>query len=110
MESKETKERTVFTLQTARRWEFALEEEPDKVYSLPALDALSYEEGEKMRELGKIEKLTKQGPEIKAFILRHCPALEEKNLGDMQYYVIFNAWALSEGENKLGESKASRNS
>ena len=32
------------------------------------------------------------------------------NLGDMEYYEIFNAYGLSEGKEKLGESGASLNS
>ena len=80
------------------------------VYELPPLSALSFEEADLMTRLSDEKKITKQGPMVRDFILRHVPALKDLNLGDMVYYDIFNRYGLSQGKDKLGESKASRNS
>lgn len=102
--------KTTFTLKRRTDWQFSLEDDPKKVYTLPALSGLSYEEADRMKKIGSMDKIAEQGPLIKAFILTYAPELEEMGLGDMEYYEIFNAYGLSEGKNKLGESEASRNS
>lgn len=99
-----------FTLKKPKVFRFALEDEPEKVYELPPLKSLGYEEAQIMADLGDETKISKQGPKIRKFILDHCPELEKKNIADMEYYEIFNAYAMSEGASKLGESEASRNS
>lgn len=99
-----------FTLKKRRDWSFALEDDPKKVYTLPALSGLSYQEAEKMKKIGEITDITEQGPLIKEFILSYAPDLADKGLGDMEYYEIFNAYGLSEGREKLGESGASQSS
>ena len=103
-------EKAAFTLKKRKDWSFALEDEPKKIYTLPALSGLSYEEAERMKKIGSIDNITEQGPLIKEFILSYAPELEEKDLGDMEYYEIFNAYGLSEGREKLGESTASQSS
>lgn len=100
----------VFTLKKRQRFQFALEEDPGKVYSLPPLSSLSFEDAQLMAKLGDETTIVKQGEKIKKFILGKCPELEGKGLEDMEFYEIFNAYAMSEGNDKLGESKASRNS
>ena len=99
-----------FTLRRRKNWIFVLEDEPEKEYFLPALSGLSYDEAEKMKKIGSMDNIVKQGPMIKEFILSYAPDLAKKDLGDMEYYEIFNAWGLSEGRNKLGESEASQSS
>jgi len=99
-----------FTLKKRKDWSFALEDEPGKVYTLPALSGLSYEEADRMQKIGQLKDVTEQGPMIKAFILKYAPELEDKGLGDMEYYEIFNAYGMSEGREKMGESAASRRS
>lgn len=99
-----------FTLKKRKDWSFALEDDPKKIYVLPALSGLSYEEAEKMKKIGSMTSITEQGPLIKEFILSYAPELAAKDLGDMEYYEIFNAYGLSEGREKLGESSASQNS
>jgi hypothetical protein len=99
-----------FTLKKRKDWSFSLEDYPDKVYTLPALSGLSYEEAERMKKIGSMTEITEQGPLVKEFILSYAPDLAEKGIGDMEYYEIFNAYGLSEGKEKLGESKASQNS
>ena len=103
-------EKAAFTLKKRKDWCFALEDEPKKIYTLPALSGLSYEEAERMKKIGSIDNITEQGPLIKEFILSYAPELEEKDLGDMEYYEIFNAYGLSEGREKMGESTASQSS
>ena len=99
-----------FTLKKRKDWSFALEDDPKKIYTLPALSGLSYEEAEKMKKIGSMTDITEQGPLVKEFILSYAPDLNDKGLGDMEYYEIFNAYGLSEGKDKAGESGASRNS
>jgi hypothetical protein len=99
-----------FTLKKRKDWAFALEDEPKKIYTLPALSGLSYEEAERMKKIGSMTDITEQGPLIKEFILSYAPDLKEKDLGDMEYYEIFNAYGISEGKEKLGESAASQSS
>ena len=100
----------VFTLKKKKVFRFALEEEPEKVYELPPLNSLDFDEAQLLTELGDETKVSKQGPKIKDFILNHCPGLADKDVSDMEYYEIFNAYATSEGNAKLGESQASPNS
>ena len=99
-----------FTLKKKTGWTFSLDTDESKVYTLPALSGLSFDEAEKMKQIGSMTEITEQGPLIKEFILSYAPELAEKGLGDMEYYEIFNAYGLSEGKEKLGESKASHNS
>lgn len=99
-----------FTLKKRRDWSFALEDDPKKVYTLPALSGLSYAEADRMKQIGSMTEISEQGPLIKEFILSYAPELADKGLGDMEFYEIFNAYGLSEGKEKLGESAASRNS
>lgn len=96
----------VYTLKKRKVFKFALEDEPDIVYELPPLKSLGYEEAQLMTELSDDTKISEQGPKVKKFILDHCPELADKDVADMEYYEIFNAYALSEG-NKMGESQAS---
>ena len=100
----------VFTLKKRQRFQFALEDDPDKVYSLPPLSSLSFEDAQLMSQLGDETTIITQGEKIKNFILSKCPELKNKGLEDMEYYEIFNAYGLSEGKGKLGESEALRNS
>ncbi len=103
-------ENAAFTLKKRKDWSFALEDEPKKIYTLPALSGLSYEEADRMKKIGELTEISEQGPMIKEFILRYAPELADKNLGDMEYYEIFNAYGMSEGREKLGESGASQSS
>ena len=100
----------VFTLKKRKDWSFALEDDPKKVYTLPALSGLSYAEADRMKQIGSMTEIAEQGPLIKEFILSYAPELADKGLGDMEFYEIFNAYGLSEGKEKLGESAASRSS
>ena len=100
----------VFTLKKREKFRFALEAEPERIYSLPPLSSLSFEDAQLMAKLSDESTIVKQGEKIKKFILAKCPDLEDKGLEDMEFYQIFNAYAMSEGKEKLGESKASQDS
>lgn len=89
---------------------FALEGSTDTVYTLPALSQLSFEEAATMRKIDKAEDLEERGKLVKDFILKHAPGLKDADIGDMEYFAIFNSYALSEGKAKLGESSASQDS
>lgn len=82
----------------------------DTVYTLPALSRLSFAEAELMRKINQAEDLEKSGKLVKDFILKHAPELKDADIGDMEYFSIFNEYALSEGRAKLGESSASADS
>ena len=99
-----------FVLKKRKDWSFALADDPEKTYTLPALSGLSYEEAERMKKIGSMTEITEQGPLIKDFILSYAPELAKMDIGDMEYYEIFNAYGISEGKEKLGESKASQDS
>lgn len=92
-----------FTLNTSNDFTFDLSTEPGTVYRLPALTGLSFEDAEKMGKINEEKSVIKQGPMIKDFIISHNPALADKNLPDMAFYEIFNAYGLSEGREKQGE-------
>lgn len=92
-----------------RGFTFALEGCTD-VYTLPALSQLSFAEAEMMRKIDQAEDLEKRGKLVKEFVLKYAPALNDADIGDMEYFSIFNEYALSEGKAKLGESSASADS
>ena len=76
-------EKANFTLKKRKDWFFALEDRSDKVFKLPALSGLSYEEAERMKKIGSISEITEQGPLIKEFILTYAPELADKGLGEL---------------------------
>lgn len=63
-----------------------------------------------MRKIDEAEDLEKRGKMVKEFILSHAPELEDADIGDMEYFSIFNSYAMSEGKAKMGESSASADS
>lgn len=99
-----------FTLKRRKDFCFSLEEEPNKVYVLPALKSLSFEDAQAMTKIDEESDIVKKGNLVRDFILKYAPELEDKNLGGMEFFEIFNAYGLNEGKETLGESKASRRS
>lgn len=93
-----------FTLKRHKDFIFALEDDPGKSYSLPYMGGLGFDDAEKMRKIGEEKSIVKQGALIKEFILKYAPDLKDKGLSDMEYFSIYNAYGLSEGNSKLGES------
>ena len=99
-----------FKLKKRIDFTFALEGEEETVYTLPSLKSLSFEAAKEMASIDDEKDLVKKGEMIRDFIQQSVPALAEKDLGDMEYLEIFNAYAMHEGEGNLGELKASPSS
>lgn len=99
-----------FVLKKRRDFTFALETNPEKTYTIPALKSLSLEDAELMTKIDAESSVAKKGKMIREFICRCNPELNDVGLGGMEWFEIFNAYALSQGEQDLGESKASQDS
>ena len=99
-----------FVLKKRKDFTFALEDTPEKTFTIPALKSLSLEDAELMTKIDDEKKVTKKGTMIREFICRFAPELKEMNIGGMEWFEIFNAYALSQGGQDLGESKASSDS
>lgn len=72
----------------------------EETYSLPPVSMLSFETVEKF---GKIKdmSLKEQGELCKEFVNEYCPDLKGKEIGDMEYLYILQAYLKS--QNDLGE-------
>ena len=99
-----------FVLKKRKDFIFALEDDPETVYTLPALKSFSFEDAKEMARIDDEEDIMKKGEMIRDFILRLVPDLKKQDISDMEYIEIFNAYAMSEGRENLGESKASQSS
>ena len=99
-----------FTLKRHKDFQFSLDDNPEKVYVLPALRSLGFEDVQVMTKIDDEQDIVKRGNMVRDFILKYAPELEDLNLGGMEYFEIFNAYGLHEGRENLGESKASRRS
>ena len=99
-----------FVLTKRPGFTFALAEEPEKVYELKSLKTLSFQEAKHMADIDEENDLMKKGEMIRDFILERVPELKSKDLSDMEMLEIFNAYAMHEGTQSLGESKASHDS
>ena len=99
-----------FTLKKRKAFVFALEDDPEVSYTLPALKSLSFEDAQTMTKIDEEKNIVKKGNLIRGFILKYAPELSSTGLGDMEYFEIFNAYGLNEGKGDLGESKASQDS
>ena len=96
-----------FVLKKRRDFVFALEDDPETTYTFPSPKSLTFEEAKLMTQIDEETDLVVKGKMIRDFIIAKVPALEGKGLSDMEYLEILNAYALSEGRESLGESKAS---
>lgn len=96
-----------FVLKKRRDFVFALEDDPETTYTFPSLKSLTFEEAKLMTQIDDEDDVVVKGKMIRDFILSKVPALADKGLSDMEYLEILNAYALSEGRESLGESKAS---
>ena len=99
-----------FILKKRQDFLFALEDHEDKVYHLPALKSLGFEEAKKLVAIDDEKDLIKKGESIRDFMNGMVPDLKDAGISDMEYLEIFNAYAMSEGREALGESKASPSS
>ena len=60
-------------------------------YELPRLRDLSAEQVEAMAPASKAKELPDKVREVKAFLLKLCPELENEPLTDMGYMSLFNS-------------------
>ena len=79
---------------------FAMEENADKVYTLPAIGSLGVDDIVSFQRVSEVKDISEKLKECKSFILRHVPELAESDLGDMEYIGIFTAYANAQN---LGE-------
>ena len=93
-----------FILTKRNDFQFVLEDDKKKIYTLPAASNLGFEEAQLMKNFGNEDTIPKQGEMVKEFILKYCPELEEKNLHDMEYYGILNAYIEFGQQENMGES------
>ena len=92
----------IFTLQAHRSFVFNIEGDATE-YKIPAFGSLSFDEVSEVAYAQRLTNLKEQGTAAKAFVLRYVPELEGLGLGDVDYLLIFNAYAESQQKAKLGE-------
>ena len=93
-----------FTLRRHYDFVFALEEMPDKTFSIPHMSNLGFEDSSMLEQMQGDTDIVKSGMTIKRFLLKFAPELEKLGLKDMQYAEIFQAYTRYVGKSKLGES------
>lgn len=99
-----------FIVRKRRDFVFAVEDAPDKTFTLPAMNSLEFEDAKLLRQISDEEDLVEQGKLVKKFLLKYAPGLKSMNLSGMEMFEIYNAYGLAMGRNKLGESQASQDS
>lgn len=99
-----------FVLSKRRAFVFALEDDPEKTYTLPSVSSLGFEDAQLLVKIDETKDIVKRGNMIRDFILKYVPELKEKNLGGMEYFELYSAYGMNEGKAKMGESKASQDS
>lgn len=93
-----------YTLKKKTKFYFALEEDTDETYFLPSYGELSFEDASTMTKIDEEKNVVKRGEKIRDFILKYNPGLKDKDIGDMEYFEIFNAYGAQQGEaQQLGE-------
>lgn len=97
-----------FVMKKKKAFTFALEDHPGHTYEIPALSSLSFEDARILTEADKEQDLVQRGKIIREFILKFAPDL--KSLSDMEFFEIYNAYALFVGHAQMGESQASQDS
>ena len=99
-----------FVLTKRRDFVFALEDSPEKTYTIPAVSRLSFEDAQTLVKIDEQKDIVKRGNMIRDFILKHIPELADKGLSGMEYFELYRAYGLNEDRDKVGESKASQSS
>ena len=88
-----------YVLKKKQDFTFAREENPDKVYTLPAFVDLGVDDFTKYFRTSYANEAEKLKV-CKEFIIGCVPELAGENISDMEYVFIFNAYASQQG---LGE-------
>lgn len=99
-----------FIVRRRRDFVFAVEDAPEKTFTLPGPSSLSFEDAAITEPLNRETDIAKRGEIIKRFVLKFAPGLEALDIGDLDYVEIYNAYILAVGREKLGESTASQDS
>lgn len=89
-----------FVLKKKNTFTFAREEEPDKIYTLPAFADMGVDDFTKYFRSAVDKSEAEKLKLCKEFILRCIPELAESNISEMEYVFIFDAYAAQQG---LGE-------
>lgn len=99
-----------FIVRKRRDFVFAIEDAPDKTFTLPDMSSLGFEDAKLLRQISGEEDLVEQGKLVKSFLLKFVPELEKLGTSDMEYLAIYNAYGLAMGRKRLGELQASQDS
>ena len=71
-------------------------------YTIPAITDLSIDDVELLTEYSESQDAKRKVEICKEFLLKYAPDLEKEEIGDMQYFMIFNDYNTSQGQD-LGE-------
>lgn len=99
-----------FIVRKRRDFVFAVEDAPEKTFTLPAISSLGFEDVKLVTKANEEEDIVKRGKLIQEFILKYAPGLADLGLGGMEYFEIYNAYGLAMGRKQLGELQASQDS
>lgn len=99
-----------FIVRKRRDFVFAIEDAPDRTFTLPDISNLGFEDAKMMRQISDEKDLVEQGKLIESFLLKFVPELEKLGTSDMEYLEIYNAYGLAMGRKRLGELQASQDS
>lgn len=99
-----------FIVRKRRDFVFAVEDAPDKTFTLPDMNSLEFEDAKLLRQISDEEDLVEQGKLVEEFLLKFAPGLKALHLSGMEMFAIYNAYGLAMGKKKLGESQASQDS
>ena len=99
-----------FIVRKRRDFVFAMEDAPDKTFTLPDISSLGFEDAKLMRQISGVEDIVEQGKLVESFLLKFVPELEKLGTSDMEYLEIYNAYGLAMGRKRLGELQASQDS
>ena len=70
-----------FIVRKRRDFVFAVEDAPEKTFTLPAISSLGFEDVKLVTKANEEEDIVKRGKLIQEFILKYAPGLAELGLG-----------------------------
>ncbi len=87
-------------------FQFAVEDSPEEIFSLPTMSNLSFDDAKAIATIEEDDDIAVRGRAIKEFIVSYNPGIEDLDIGDFEFFYIYNAWRKHEGaENKEGAKK-----
>ena len=99
-----------FIVRKRRDFVFAVEDAPDKTFTLPDMSSLGFEDAKLLQQISDEKDIVEQGRLVESFLFKFVPGLKALGLSGMEHIAIYNAYGLAMGKNKLGESQASQDS